>query len=83
MIDRCCLVTEGGELVVQFLPEGLKGLGSMSIDRIYIEGKTLFIHKADPAIEKSSRTGASNNHSEVRDSNSFTRIPGSCPIGIM
>ena len=36
VIDRCSLVLEGGGMAIQFAPEGLKLLGRMSIDSIYI-----------------------------------------------
>ncbi|MBM1191521.1 hypothetical protein [Pseudomonas weihenstephanensis] len=71
VIDRCSLILEGGGMSIQFAPEGLKLLGRMSIDRIYIEGKTLVIHQADPATEKQGRSGAGNDHSDVGDRDGF------------
>ncbi|WP_175413276.1 hypothetical protein [Pseudomonas sp. 37 R 15] len=43
----------------------------MSIDRIYIEGKTLVIHKADPSTEKQGRSGSGNDHAHMRDRDGF------------
>ncbi|AZF05606.1 hypothetical protein C4J94_2839 [Pseudomonas sp. R5-89-07] len=60
-------------MAIQFAPEGLKLLGRMSVDRIYIEGKTLVIHKSDPSTVKKGRSSSGNDQSHVGYRDGFAR----------
>ncbi|KRW62330.1 hypothetical protein AO726_02595 [Pseudomonas sp. TTU2014-080ASC] len=83
VIDRCCLVVEGGGMVIQFAPEGLQSLGSMSVDRIYIEGSALVIHKADPAVKQERRSCCCDDHAKMRESDGLAGKAWGSALGVM